>query len=51
MSNVFVIDTNVLLRFLHDDDKEQHELVTPYFLNANNQLIIPIQALCETVWV
>lgn len=47
MNQTFVVDTNVLLRYFHDDDKNQTELVTPYFENKDYQLVITSETLCE----
>lgn len=51
MKQTFVVDTNVLLRYFHDDDKNQTELVTPYFENKDYQLVITSETLCELYWV
>ncbi|OOR87212.1 hypothetical protein B0181_10860 [Moraxella caviae] len=51
MKQVFVVDTNVLLRYFHSDDKQQTQLVTPYFENPNHQLVITSEVLCELYWV
>jgi predicted nucleic-acid-binding protein len=44
-----VIDTNVILRFLLNDDKEQAELASQIIANAN--CIVPIEVVAESVFV
>lgn len=51
MKKTFVIDTNVLIRYFHTDDKKQTDLVTPYFENTAFDLIITSETLCELAWV
>lgn len=51
MKQIFVVDTNVLLRYFHTDDVEQTKLVEPYFENTNNELVITTEVLCELYWV
>jgi len=46
-----IVDTNVLLRYLLRDDEKQYQLVEHYFLSDHYKLVLPIQTLCETVWV
>jgi predicted nucleic-acid-binding protein len=45
-----VIDTNILLRAVLGDDRQQQHAVTRLFEEADN-IIIPTVVLCETVWV
>ena len=48
------IDTNVLVRYLVQDDPEQSALATKFIegeLSADNKGFIASVALCETVWV
>ena len=47
----FIVDTNVLLRYLLADDDIQSPLVKRYFLSDKFQLFIPTITLCESVWV
>lgn len=48
---IYVVDTNVLMRYLLKDDIHQFDSVEPYFINAEHRLYLPIQTLCETVWI
>jgi predicted nucleic-acid-binding protein len=47
------IDTNILVRYLVQDDKEQSTLVNALFAQArpNNRLFISSFVLVETIWV
>ena len=48
------IDTNVLVRFLVNDDEQQAELVYERFREAENKsevLFIPLLVVLETIWV
>ncbi len=48
------IDTNVLVRYLVQDDPEQSALATKFIegeLSADNKGFIASVALCETIWV
>ena len=48
------IDTNILIRFLVDDDQKQSAKVKSLFKNAENrneQYFITIPVLLETIWV
>ncbi len=48
------IDTNVLVRFLVNDDERQAELVYERFRDAENKsevLFIPLLVIFETIWV
>lgn len=51
MNMVNVIDTNVLMRYLLKDDDEQFLIAKSYLTNPSIQLYLPIQAICEMVWV
>lgn len=51
MSKIYIIDTNVLMRYLLKDDLGQFLVVEPYFMNMDNALYLPIQTLCEAVWI
>ncbi|OOR87215.1 hypothetical protein B0181_10875 [Moraxella caviae] len=46
----YVIDTNVLLRYLLRDDERQYQLAKPYFISKQHNLYLPIHVLCEAVW-
>ena len=48
---IFIIDTNVLLRFILNDDAKQHAKVRKYFISNELLLYLPIMTLCETIWV
>jgi predicted nucleic-acid-binding protein len=47
------IDTNILVRYLVQDDKEQSALVNTLFAHArpNNRLFVSSFVLVETIWV
>lgn len=47
----YIVDSNVVLRFLLADDDKQSPLARSYFMDETNQLIIPILVFCEVVWV
>lgn len=51
MSVLYVIDTNVLMRYLLKDDNEQFLIAQSYLTNANYKLYLPIQTLCKMVWI
>lgn len=52
MINKFILDTNILIRFLTNDSKEQSLLVENLFKKvANKSLIVPDVVLIETVFV
>ena len=44
------IDTNVLVRFLTEDDERQTELATAAIEDADS-VVVSTTVLCETVWV
>jgi len=44
-----IIDTNVVLRFLLNDDKEQSELASQIISDAN--CIVPVEVITEAVFV
>jgi predicted nucleic-acid-binding protein len=44
------IDTNVLVRFLTEDDERQTELATTA-IEAADSVVVSTTVLCETVWV
>lgn len=48
---IYIVDTNVLLRFLLADDPIQSPIARSYFVNRENTLIIDTVVLCEAVWV
>lgn len=48
---IYIVDTNVLLRFLLADDPIQSPIARSYFVNRENTLIIDTVVLCEVVWV
>lgn len=48
---IFIIDTNVLLRFILNDDAKQHAKVKKYFISNELFLYLPIMTVCETIWV
>lgn len=48
---IYIVDTNVLLRFLLADDPIQSPIACSYFVNRENTLIIDTVVLCEAVWV
>lgn len=45
-----IVDTNILVRFFIRDDELQFQKVSDIFGKAS-QIIIPINTLCELVWV
>ena len=45
-----IVDTNILVRFVVDDDPAQSRLARALFLTTE-LLVIPSVALCEAVWV
>jgi predicted nucleic-acid-binding protein len=45
-----VIDTNILIRAIIGDDKQQQQAAARLFEQAQN-IVIPTLVLCETVWV
>lgn len=47
----YLVDTNVILRFLLADDERQSPIAQAYFLNQNYRLLITTIAFCEVVWV
>jgi predicted nucleic-acid-binding protein len=51
---VIALDTNVLVRFLVEDDKAQSARAAKFVARAmatDEQLFLPDVVLCETVWV
>jgi predicted nucleic-acid-binding protein len=51
---MIALDTNVLVRFLVDDDAEQHRQVVSFIgraLARESILLVPSIVLVETVWV
>jgi len=48
-SIVIVVDTNVLVRYIIKDDRQQTEIAT-HFLRCNKCVLLPTVVL-ETVWV
>jgi len=46
----FVVDTNILIRFILADDENQHKTAAKLFEKAES-ITIPTIVLCETVWV
>lgn len=46
----YVVDTNVLLRYLLKDNENQYMIVEPYFTSKSHRLYLPIHTLCEVVW-
>ncbi len=51
MKTHYIVDTNVLMRYLLKDDELQYQSVAPYFLSDKHLLVIPIHVLCEVVWL
>ncbi|STZ08121.1 Uncharacterised protein [Moraxella caprae] len=51
MTDIYIIDTNVLMRYLLQDDDNQFVIAKSYLTNPNYQLYLPIQTLCEMVWI
>jgi predicted nucleic-acid-binding protein len=47
---VIIFDTNVLLRASLDDDSRQSRIAQKYLAEAD-QIVIPLYAFCEFVWV
>lgn len=47
----YIVDTNVLLRYLLKDDEWQYAIAEPYFISKQHQLYLPIHSLCEVVWL
>ena len=45
-----IADTNLLVRFLTQDDENQFKKVVDIFIKSR-KIIIPINVLCELVWV
>ena len=48
------IDTNVLVRYIANDDRKQAEVVERLFRDcslAGENLFVPVIVLCELVWV
>lgn len=51
MNEIYIIDTNVLMRYLLKDDDEQFLIAKSYLINTNIQLYLPTQTICEMVWI
>ncbi|STZ56434.1 Predicted nucleic-acid-binding protein, contains PIN domain [Moraxella lacunata] len=51
MTDIYIIDTNVLMRYLLKDDDEQFLIAKSYLTSPSIQLYLPIQAICEMVWI
>lgn len=49
--NYYILDTNVILRFLLADDDSQSPTAKAYILNENNHFVISTVVFCEVVWV
>lgn len=47
----YIVDTNVLMRYLLKDDDKQYRASAQYFLSDHHVLVIPIHVLCEAVWL
>lgn len=47
----YLVDTNVILRFLLADDERQSPIAKSYFVDTTNQLWITTIVFCEVVWV
>lgn len=47
----YIVDTNILLRYLLKDDEWQYAIAEPYFISKQHQLYLPIHSLCEVVWL
>ena len=47
----YIVDSNVVLRFLLADDDNQSPIAQSYFMDKSNQLIISPVVFCEVVWV
>lgn len=47
----YVVDTNVLLRYLLNDHATQSPSAIKYLSDTSLEFIIPTQTLCETIWV
>lgn len=47
----YLVDSNVVLRFLLADDEIQSPIARSYFFDTNNLLIILPVVFCEVVWV
>jgi predicted nucleic-acid-binding protein len=45
-----ITDTNILIRFLVNDDEKQFKIVSK-LLNDAEAIIIPTHVFCELVWV
>ncbi len=50
-NNVFIIDTNVVLRFLLEDDDIQSPIAKKYLSYQKYDFIVPTAVICEVVWV
>ena len=47
----YVVNANVLLRYLIRDDERQFAVAKPYFISKAHNLYLPIHVLCEVVWL
>lgn len=48
--SIVIVDTNVMLRFLLQDDMEQTKVVLDVLQNAD-KVVISVHSMCEIVWV
>ncbi len=47
---IYIVDTNVMLRYLLHDDRKQSPIATQYLTNNQLTFFISSQMLCEVIW-
>lgn len=51
MTDIVIVDTNILVRYALNDHYEQALIAHNYINNVKYQCVIPIQVFCELDWV
>lgn len=51
MTDIVIVDTNILVRYALNDNHEQALIAHNYINNIKYQCVIPIQVFCELDWV
>ncbi len=51
MTKTVVIDTNVIVRYLLNDNAQQNAIATQYLDNSEITCVLPVMTFCEIDWV
>ncbi len=51
MTKTVVIDTNVIVRYLLNDNAQQNAIATQYLDNSEITCVLPVMTFCEIGWV